>query len=259
MSKIMDTLIFMGEKYLVRLYQYRAKYLLKQSGGVLAVSALQRGFQSAERYRRWDGWSLSYSAIFQVAILIARGEVNRIVEFGAGFSTIALAEFLSQTAYSVTVDSFEHQAEYAVPLNANLSNSDVKLNCVNLLQLDDERYVNLFTVSNPNEYFHTQSTAVPQERYGETRLRNAFYDYDYSQWPDTSVDLIILDGPNGNGRSIAFPLLRDVVRIPGWILIDDYLDYPFLDDLRKVFKFETIYQDRIAGKEHILVKVFERV
>ena len=96
---------------------------------------------------------------------------------------------------------------------------------------------------------------LPTEQYPETRVRNVFYEFNYRNWQDGTIDLLIIDGPNGNGRSLAFPFLKNAMRFPSWVLIDDYLDYPFLDDLKRVFVANVISHTETINNEFALVEL----
>ena len=100
-----------------------------------------------------------------------------------------------------------------------------------------------------------QAVSAPRYRYHETRLRNAFYRFDFRTWETASVDLIVLDGPNGNGRSLAFPFLGNAIRLPCWVLIDDYLDYPFVDDLEQIVVGDVVRRVHTDNKEYVFIKV----
>ena len=59
--------------------------------------------------------------------------------------------------------------------------------------------------------------------------KNFFYDLWENDLPD-DIDLVMLDGPNGNGRSISFLHLQNKLKDNSFIFIDDYHHYDFLLD-----------------------------
>ncbi len=229
---------------------------LKRVGGNIAVTALEDGFALAECYRPWDGWSLSRTSIIWLAELAIRERLTNIVEFGAGYSTLVLAEYLRQIHPKTKLMSFEHQPGYALSIKTFLPDgSNVQLECVDLWQVDDTTFDQLFWVKDPVAAFKSAATPVPAEHTHETRLRNVFYHYDFETIAADTVDLVILDGPNGNGRSLAFPFLRNAIHLPGWLLVDDYQDYPFLDYCHSVFDVKPLRHFEGGGKESILVQL----
>jgi len=233
---------------------------LKRAGGSTAASALEAGFVLADQYRAWDSWSLDRTSIIWLAELLLQQEIKHIIEFGAGFSTLALAGYLRQMLPETSLMSFEHQPDYARRIQSFLPvDSQARVECAELWQVDDLVFERLFTVPAPYSAFKAAATPVPVERYHETRLHNVFYEFDFEKIAAGTVDLIILDGPNGNGRSLAFPFLRHALRLPGWLLIDDYLDYPFLDHCRKVFAADVIRHFEGGCKTYMLVRVVSHI
>lgn len=240
----------------LRLHERSAWRSLAQRGGPHALAAMREAIAAAERYRAWDAWSLSRESLLWAAELLASGAATRLIEFGAGYSTVALASFCRSLGLPAQIDSFEHQAIFADRLRAQLSGAGpVKLHQVELASLDDAAFSQMFTTTDPAALFAAKAQPIAAEAAFDTRLPNAFYRIDPQYWPGGSVDLIILDGPNGNGRSLAFPLLRAALRRPAYLLIDDYLDYPFLADLARVTPYQLLRRAEVGGKEAVLVRV----
>lgn len=226
-------------------------------GGPGAVKAMQASLAKAEQYRRWNGWALERAGIVWLAKLILEQGIRRIVEFGAGYSTVALTEFLRQVhAKDTHMDSFEHVPEFVERIRIFLpEETRANLHCIKLLQVEDAVFEGLFDAPDPCGDFIASACLVPAERYLETRLRNLFYGFDFRTWPPASVDLMILDGPNGNGRSLAFPFLKKTMRLPGWVLVDDYRHHPYLNYLQRVFVGHVVQQVDAGHKNYALVKL----
>lgn len=239
-----------------KLTYYQACRDLERAGNPTTLPALQSAFAKADRYTQWNHWSLDHKSIIWIAELIVSQSITNIVEFGAGYSTVVLADFLTQVSPGTCLDSFEHQKTYSDRLMAHLPpKARIRLHCCELLQVDDQVFGELFSSSQPYADFVASGAPIPAQRQHETRLRNTFYRYNFRQFAPQSIDLIILDGPNGNGRSLAFPFLKHAVKLPAWLLIDDYLDYPFLHDLQRVFDHRIERHLEIQGKEFALVKL----
>jgi hypothetical protein len=221
--------------------------------------AFYRSFAAASNYTTWSHWSLHPLSCLLIADLLRQQEIKKIVEFGAGYSTIFLTKFIQQASINATIESFEHQVGFSDRLATTLKrigNSASTLHTCELVQLADEHFDQLFRAgAEPQVLLKEQSVPVPTSRYWETRLHNVFYDYDFSAMPDHSIDLLILDGPNGNGRSIAFPLLKHKLKTPSWVLMDDYLDHPHLEYLERVFQSEIVTKEEIDDNEFVLVKL----
>ena len=77
------------------------------------------------------------------------------------------------------------------------------------------------------------------------RQRNCFYDINSDEL-NRKYDLIIIDGPNGNGRNIAYLHLQNCVKPGSIIFIDDFnasdgdYDYKFIENLKNILNVEEI-------------------
>ena len=70
----------------------------------------------------------------------------------------------------------------------------------------------------------------------------------------SDIDLFILDGPNGNGRSILFPMLKEV-KGPFYCLIDDISHYPFMSELERSLKHDIIFKEIYGHEAYCLAKI----
>lgn len=97
---------------------------------------------------------------------------------------------------------------------------------------------------------------VPDDSYDLPTIHNTFYaELDLLPLELSSVDVLIVDGPNGNGRSLAFPLLCKVLKPDALMLIDDFDHYPFLDDLSAVYKYDELYREVFGDRRWSIVQV----
>jgi hypothetical protein len=240
----------------LRLRTNAAERSFAQQAGAPAVAAMRKALVAAEAYRPWDHWSLSHESLYWVGELLLGGSITRMAEFGAGYSTVALASFCRTLELPTRIESFEHHGPFAERLRNHLAHvPQVRLHEVELLALEEHAFGAIFTSNEPLASFLRHGRPVPAETSLETRLQHAFYRLDAVDWPEASLDLVILDGPNGNGRSLAFPLLYTALHKPAYVLIDDFLDYPFLEDLARITSFDIVRRSEHGGKEAVLVKV----
>lgn len=97
---------------------------------------------------------------------------------------------------------------------------------------------------------------VPADLSDSPTIHNTFYaELDLLPLELSSVDVLIVDGPNGNGRSLAFPLLCKVLKPDALMLIDDFDHYPFLDDLSAVYKYDELYREVFGDRRWSIVRV----
>lgn len=203
-----------------------------------------------------SGWALSKRALRLLAANLPE-DIEEVVEFGSGYSTLFLVklfELRGESALKIT--SFEHQDVFLDHLRPYLSPfPNVRLVHPKLKRLSDQEYEALFSSDQPVRGYKDMGMPVPRELYSQTRLHNVFYDMDLSKQIQGRVGLVILDGPNGNGRSIAFPLLKDVAAPPFYCLVDDITHHPFMEQMSRAFNYETIFEENFGHDAYCLVKV----
>ncbi|MGL4821298.1 MAG: hypothetical protein ACRC5C_15210, partial [Bacilli bacterium] len=69
------------------------------------------------------------------------------------------------------------------------------------------------------------------------------------------IDVVLLDGPHGNGRSLAFPMLYDRLAPNALVLVDDHTHYPFEADLFALFHYETLYKNTVDTQHWALFRL----
>lgn len=214
---------------------------------------------AADAYHPWDAWSLNHACILWQMDLIARGQVRSMLELGAGYSTVALAEFAARVAPETRIDTVEHYPPFAVRVAPHLGRYEpVKLHVPQLRQLKTISLDDCVGAERPYEAFMAHSERVPDEQLLE-HLDDLFYELDPSAWEPESLDLLVVDGPNSSGRAIAFAFFAPAVRVPGHVLIDDYLHRPFLYYLGRFFEFEITH--RLEGAKQygtVMVRLTRR-
>jgi hypothetical protein len=208
---------------------------------------------------KFRGWSLAKSAIRYTILELfsVKRESFNIVELGGGVSTF-FWYFLKKELVNIDfkITTFEHDKDWSEYLNKEVGSMVNILHC-RLKQLSENERINLF--EKPAEAvtnWQKTDKFLPENQYKTTRVRNVFYDFPSSYFKNnTKIDLLIVDGPHGNGRSMCFPLLKEKIGNGTIILLDDYNHYPFVDDLQKIFKVESLVLEDSYSKKWILLKV----
>jgi hypothetical protein len=177
-----------------------------------------------EKYRN-DGWGLSKKCFENIiSILKTFSHLINVVEFGSGVSTEFLVDMLGEH-YNLNIISYDDDAKYAT----KAVHSQLKLYITGLVECHDSDFENQFTEKHYNKnLFFKKITPV------HTRQKNAFYDIQEGQLPDV-IDLMIVDGPHGNGRSIAFLHAIGRLRKGSFVVIDDYNHYDFVERFQRLF------------------------
>lgn len=245
--------------YLPQLWQEEQasrNWLQKQGAFSRSVEWALRQVRKNKGY--FSGWALARSALRSLTgcLFQDRADLPRLVEFGSGQST-RFWQFLS-IQMPLSVISVEHQDDWFQRLKAELKNNPaIAYLQAPLRQISEAEKAELWQDPQMAHLKFTQmGQLLPLEQYPQTRVPLCFYDLDYAATfsPD-SLDALLLDGPNGNGRSLAFALMYPFLKANAWILVDDFDHYPFLDDLGKLCPFELKHVQIQAGKRWCLLQL----
>lgn len=192
-----------------------------------------------EKYKN-DGWGISRKCFKEIKEILDSFDSPVIVEFGSGISTMFLIDYLNLTKKTGKIISFENDKNFFDRNNFNDEKLDIRLK--SLLECKDEDFNFLFL----NHEYKRSLMKIKTSKL-HTRQRNNFYDISKNELPN-KIDLAIIDGPNGNGRSIAFLHLKDKI-VPGsFIVIDDYTHYDFSERFLNVFPNSELVSETTSGK-----------
>lgn len=167
----------------------------------------------------------------------------RILELGAGQSTIFWHFLVKENNLNLTVTSLEHNPIWIEKIRKKLGDSSpVKIKHVNLKIINEKERLSLF--SEPKKaanIWNSLGTKVPREKFEDCTLHNAFYEISTELFAEIgAIDALIVDGPHGNGRSLAFPLFYNYFKPNAVMLIDDIDHYNFLGNLLSLFDFQIL-------------------
>jgi len=181
-----------------------------------------------------NGMGLHSSQLNQLEKLILDNNIKTIVEFGSGQSTRFFTDLRREKKLDYQIYSFDHNAQYAYPFRHDFLN----LHIAEIAQCDDESFDEMFKTKEYNK----DKFVNCQHELDNFRVRNCFYDISPDDLPD-NIDLVVLDGPNGNGRSISFLHLQNKLSEKSFILIDDSDHYDFLERCKQVLNATTIVHE----------------
>lgn len=224
---------------------------------------VEQAFLTAEKIGwSFDGdWSLSKEALrFFSLNLLKLDTPLHILELGAGQSTLFWYSLIKDGDLNLVVTSFEHHPIWADYVQKRVGNSQfLKVEHLGLKVINEEEWLRIF--EKPAEaagIWNPLGTEVKEEKFEDCSLHNAFY-----QIPDElfsimkPIDALILDGPHGNGRSLAFPLFFNLLKPNAVILIDDVDHYNFLGNLLSLFDFQILVK-KIEGEERWAIVRLEK-
>lgn len=178
-------------------------------------------------------YSLTKKGIEAICSILEEQKIKEILEFGSGRST----DYLSDLGY--TVFSFDDDLNYA--------SSNKNTNVVDLIQLNDKTFKE---VIQEKVDFVSAIKDLPPVIGRSSKQKNCFYRLETSDLAK-KFNFFIIDGPNGNGRSLAFPIIKKIAKKNSFIFVDDYFHYPFIENLKKVFPLAieicTVREGNIKG------------
>lgn len=197
-----------------------------------------------------QGWGLHRDTIEKLYNIINNNNIQHVVEFGSGGSTEFFIESRIELNKNYTIDSFDH--------NQDFSYNGPKFDFLNLMVRDlivcnDDDYNEMFKNQKiSNSLFEKTNDIL------NTRIKNATYllnDDDLNK----SYDLILIDGPNGNGRNLNFLHLKNKIKSGAHIIIDDYFHYDFVERCLNVFNCEVLEEVKFTydhpNKGHAILKL----
>ena len=192
------------------------------------------------------GWGLHKET--SKFIIDISDKIKSVVEFGSGGSTHLLIDIKKELGYDFTIDSFDHDVKFSYKKKGN--EGDFNLHIRELEQFDDETYKSMFS----KKELSLNST-TPTDIFN-TRLQNTFYNIKEGDLKD-NYDLVILDGPNGNGRNIGYLHLINRLKSGAIIIIDDFDHYDFVEKCKYMFDVEVLEQRKFEHplKGHCILKI----
>lgn len=209
----------------------------------------------------FGGWALSQSSLRFLIASIDQQELMSdfcVVELGGGQSTLFWKE-LSEFFPGVKVVTWEHNQEFIDTLKSKIIGSGVRLESRKLQQYSNADWEKIFSsrgLDNISKALTVSCpTDLPLSEYCNTRVQNVFYSIDDIKISKNKIDVLVIDGPHGNGRSLAFPAFVKYFRTGTLILIDDVSHYSFLEMLSKFVKFQILHTSFSLKKQWILVRV----
>lgn len=238
-----------------------AKWRFMRSKQAKYLPAIEQAFREVETKSRarFGGWSLAKSTIYHLcAYLLAKTTTPVMIELGSGQSTLFWDAFAHHARLPFRVITFEHNPKWAAYVSGLLvPQSQIEIITLPLWQIDAANKSRMFSA--PDQAFaiwQTHKQDVPLADYDETRLPNAFYAITPDLVPPLhSVDAISVDGPNGSGRSLSYPLLFSALKKDALVLIDDFDHYPFVPELAQLYAFRMHAKRTYTPKHWVLLEL----
>ena len=162
-------------------------------------------------------FSLTDKGMKAIVKVLKEQNIENVLEFGSGKST----DYLTDLGYNVV--SLDDDSKYA--------SNQIGVKVVDLVTLTQTDFSGV--LNGEIDYYEACKSLKPVTSRSSGQV-NCFYKLD--NLPISSkVSFVIVDGPNGNGRSIAFQLIKEVINLPCYVFIDDYFHYPFVENFLNIF------------------------
>lgn len=187
-----------------------------------------------EKYKN-DGWGLSkgqFNTLLEIITKIDK-PLLRVVEFGSGKSTNFLCDIHESGIKQLEIVSFDDNETFAYKgLHSCL---DLKIR--ELIECSDVDYNTMFSSKELNKEF-----LKPKVTPLTSRQKNNFYNIKDGDLSGI-YDLMILDGPNGNGRNLGYLYIKNHLDVGSIVLVDDYTHYDFMEKLSSFFEYEILHEN----------------
>lgn len=198
---------------------------------------------------RPDGWALSLSG-FQdlhnkvLNVLSRNRKKINILEFGSGVSTQFFILYGKERNINIELDSFDNDEKYAFfDEHENLNLMIRRLVDCTTKDLD----LMFEKKSLDRTKFFDAGVTIPHE---DSKKRNCFYDIRNGDLKEY-YDLVVLDGPTGQGRRVSFLHIKEHVKAGTYIFIDDISHYDFLERMKKVFENVEFVSGNKEHEKHV--------
>jgi hypothetical protein len=197
-----------------------------------------------------DGWGISeigFEKILEILNLIdfSKFEKYNILEFGSGISTEFFVDYIEKNKLkNVQITSFENDIQYMT----KVKHDQLDLKMRKIITCSDSDYTQMFNLKQYDQYKFSELKKKP-----ETRQKNCFYDIEENDLPN-SIEFMLLDGPNGNGRNIAFLHIHKKLHKDTIVFIDDYNHYDFIEKFGTFYEYDKLFE-RPELHSFIMVKV----
>jgi len=188
-----------------------------------------------------DGWGLSNQEFTDILDIINKHDkdILKVAEFGSGISTQFFVDVVDEGIKNLSIDSFDDNPTYAF----KGTHKDLNLMIRPLVECTDESYNKMFKSKSYDKKLMNDKVSPLH-----SRQKNNFYDIKKNDL-NGIYDLMILDGPNGNGRNISYLHMKKHLGVGSFVLIDDYTHYDFVDKFLMFFDAEKIYGNNSGSKD----------
>lgn len=181
-----------------------------------------------------NGWGISRLGFEKLFEILQTIESPKVIEFGSGKSTEFFEDYYNELNSNLTLRSFDDSIEFAYKPSIK---SEIEVRLRDLVECFDDDLEEMFTKKQIIKSLFIDKTSSL-----ETRQKNNFY-----KLKDVDIegiyDIVLLDGPNGNGRNFAFLYLKNHLEVGSFVFIDDHTHYDFVERFLSIYSAEVYFEN----------------
>jgi len=193
----------------------------------------------------WSPWSISEDGLKGIENVLDNIPFccdYNIVEFGSGASTLLIENFIKESGLTrVRLLSFDNSTRYAAKSN--------NVVICPIVHCSDDSFGAVFKNKKYDPSLFKRNLSKPK-----SKQKNCFYKITEEYLPD-SIDFLIVDGPHGNGRSLAFLHAKDKLHPGSIVFIDDYDHYDFVEKFSLFHDYDVVLKKWAEKDRFIILKV----
>jgi hypothetical protein len=203
-----------------------------------------------EKYKN-DGWGLSVLGFSNLLELLKNNNNDsiRVLEFGSGISTQFFCDVVKENIKKLEITSFDNDINFSYKKTKD--DDFLSLLIRPLVECDNNEYNKQMESKeyDSNVMYNKISPLNPLQKNNFYKIENGDLNGVY--------DIIVLDGPNGNGRNFAFLHIKNYLKPGSIIYIDDYNHYDFLEKCLDNIDCDIIikHTEGIGSDNFVIVKV----
>ena len=158
-----------------------------------------------------------------------------VADFDSGYLTDFIVEIKIKHKLNIIMDSFAPFYSDQVPLYQNH-----KIIKTDFVTCSDASYNNMISRRQYNPIKMVKSQQSPKRK-----MYNVFFKLrDKDLRPH--YDLVMITGPNSNGRDIAFLHIKERMMIGGFILLNELDKFVSLETMDTIFKTKTEFKNNVS-------------
>ena len=193
-----------------------------------------------------NGMGLCPWSLRDIETLIRSKEKVNIIEFGSGDSTEFLVKLKRLNGLNINITSFDNSEKYSYLSRMSKGDKEfLDLHITKTVQYSEKDWEKVMS-GDLDTLISKGKVLDDKDVEGNFRIERSFYDVSNIPLKE-KYDIVILDGPNGNGRSAAFTYVKNNVKTGTIIFVDDYWHYDFIKECKQIIDAKVLFEVKKQG------------